>query len=203
MRRLFARRMPLWLTWGLFALPGLGIAVQLALSDSPKVFAELVHPTGEFAARFLIVAMMATPLALLLRGWRGPAWLKRNRRYLGVAAFGYAALHTLFYLLDKGSLPAVLAEVPRLYIWTGWAAFAIFLPLAATSADWAVRAMGRWWKWLQRWTYAAAVLTLLHWAALHDWGSPVAAIVHFAPLAALEGYRVWYWYLRPRPPQAA
>ena len=46
---------------------------------------------------------------------------------------------------------------------------------------------------------AAAVLTLLHWAALHDWGHPMGAIVHFAPLAALEAYRLWYWYLRPRP----
>lgn len=194
MRRVFP-----YLTWAIFALPALGMAVQIATSDSARLYHQLVHPTGEFAARFLIVAMMATPLAMLLRGWRGPAWLKRNRRYLGIAAFGYAALHTLFYLVDKGSVAVVLAEVPRAYIWTGWLAFAIFLPLAATSADWAVRAMGPWWKWLQRWTYAAAVLTLLHWAALHDWGNPWAALVHFAPLAGLEAYRLWYWYLRPRP----
>ncbi len=38
-------------------------------------------------------------------------------RYLGVAAFGYALLHTLFYLNDKAGLDPVLSELPRLYIW--------------------------------------------------------------------------------------
>ncbi|WP_439124048.1 sulfite oxidase heme-binding subunit YedZ [Marivita sp.] len=162
------------------------------------MFHILVHPTGEFSARFLIVAMMATPLSLLLRGWRGPQWLKKNRRYLGVAAFGYALLHTVFYLIDKASFSTAINELPRLYIWTGWLAFLIFVPLAVTSTDFFVRKMGTWWKWLQRWTYAAAVLTLVHWASLHEWGSWVPASIHFGPLIALEAYRIWYWYLRPR-----
>ena len=160
------------------------------------------HPSGETSARLLIVLMMATPLAMLLKGWRGPQWLKRNRRYLGVASFGYALLHTIFYLLDKASLTTVVDELPRLYIWTGWIAFIIFVPLALTSMDYFVRKMGTWWKWLQRWTYAAAVLTLVHWAALNDWDGAAPALVHFGPLIALEAYRVWYWYLRPRPVMA-
>ena len=92
-----------------------------------------------------------------------------------------------------------MADLPKFYIWTGWIAFLIFVPLAITSSDYFVRKMGRTWKTLQRWTYAAAVLTLLHWAALHDWGGLAPALVHFVPLGLLEGYRVWYWYLRPRP----
>ena len=167
-------------------------------ADDPEIFKELLHPTGEFSARFMIIAMLASPLMLVFKGWRGPLWLKRNRRCFGVAAFGYAALHTLFYLVDAQSLARVLAEVPRLYIWTGWLAFAIFVPLAATSMDYFVRAMGPKWKRLQRWTYAAAVLTLIHWAAVHNWGGIGPALVHFGPLAVLEAYRVWYWTLRPR-----
>lgn len=96
----------------------------------------------------------------------------------------------------------MLSELPRFYIWTGWLAFAIFVPLAVTSMDFAQRMMGPWWKWLQRWTYAAAVLTLLHWAGLHEFRNPLGAILHFAPLAALEAYRVWYWHLRPPRRQA-
>ena len=61
-----------------------------------------------------------------------------------------------------------------------------------------MRKLGRRWKPLQRWTYAAALLTLVHWAALHDWGHPAAALVHFAPLVGLSAYRIWYRYLRPR-----
>ncbi|MDA9274561.1 ferric reductase-like transmembrane domain-containing protein [bacterium] len=184
--------------WFLFALPG-GLMLGTALtSDDPRIFHELVHPSGEFSARFLIVAMMATPLAMLLRGWRGPIWLKKNRRYLGVASFGYAALHTLFYVIDKGSMAGVINEVSRFYIWTGWIAFVIFVPLAVTSTDYFVRIMGPWWKTLQRWTYGAAILTLLHWAALHNWEHSTSAIVHFLPLTLLEAYRVWYWYIKPK-----
>jgi sulfoxide reductase heme-binding subunit YedZ len=189
---------PYWV-WLVLALPGLGMAVDLATSDSDRIYHILVHPTGEWAARMMIIALMATPLMMLLRGWRGPRWLVRNRRYLGVAAFGYAVAHTLFYLTDTASLDRVLAEASEFDIATGWLAFLVFLPLAATSMDYAVRRMGTWWKPLQRWTYAAAVLTLLHWASLHDWRSPEAALVHFAPLAGLSLWRLWWTFLRPRP----
>jgi len=198
MKTLLNRLSPYWI-WLLFAAPGLMMINNALTSENARIFHILVHPTGEFAARFLIVAMMVTPLTMLLKGWRGPLWLKKNRRYLGVAAFGYAALHTVFYIIDKSTVARMVEELPRFYIWTGWVAFAIFIPLAVTSFDYFVRKMGPRWKTLQRWTYPAAILTLLHWAALHNWNSPAAAIVHFAPLAALEAYRVWYWYLRPRP----
>ena len=182
--------------WCLLALPAFGMATALAGSNDPKVFQELLHPTGEFSARFMIIAMLASPLALLFKGKAVPKWLIRNRRYFGVAAFAYAALHTAFYLIDAATLNKVLGELPKLYIWTGWVAFAIFIPLAVTSTDYIMRLMGKRWKQLQRWTYVAAVLTLLHWAALHDWGGIGPALVHFVPLGLLEAYRIWYWTLR-------
>ena len=85
---------PYWL-WLLLALPALGMSIEAMTSTNPRVFHILVHPSGEFSARFLIITMMASPLILLLRGWRGPQWLKKNRRYFGVASFGYALLHTI------------------------------------------------------------------------------------------------------------
>ena len=80
--------------------------------------------------------------------------------------------------------------------------FLIFIPLAITSTDGWVRKLGTKWKTLQRFVYAAAVLTLLHWAALHDWGGVAPAMVHFAPLALLEIYRVWHVSRRKRGLQA-
>ncbi len=88
------------------------MASALSGPSDPKVFHQLLHPSGEFAARFLIIAMLASPLVLLLRGWRGPLWLKKNRRYFGVAAFGYSVLHTVFYLIDEGSIARVAADLP-------------------------------------------------------------------------------------------
>lgn len=190
------RKFSPYVLWAILSLPGLGLLVGLLISGDPNKYEDMLHPTGEFAARFLIIAMMATPLSLLLKGWRGPRWLKKNRRYFGVAAFSYAFAHTVLYLLDSRTLTRVIDEFGRLDIWTGWVAMFIFVPLAFTSSDYFVRALGANWKKLQRWTYAAAVLTLIHWAALHNWGGVGPAVIHFGPLAALQLYRVWYWRKR-------
>ena len=185
-------------TWAALSLAPLFWTWTALTSTNPRILHILVHPTGEWAARLLIVTLMITPLGLIFGGAGWVRWLRRQRRALGVATFGYALLHALFYLLDKGSAATVLSELSRLYIWTGWIAFAIFVPLAVTSSDAFVRRMGRSWKTLQRAVYAAAVLTLVHWAALHDWASPEAALVHFGPLIALEIYRIGDWLRRRR-----
>lgn len=190
--------------WFLLSIPAaLMIAGVIFAGGRLPEDSEILHISGELSAWTLIAAMLASPLSLVLRGWRGPRWMVKNRRYFGVAAFGYAALHTWFYLLDRGTFDAVAGEALQFDIWTGWIAFLIFVPLAATSMDFAVRKLGRRWKALQRATYVAAVLTALHWASLHDWGGVGPALVFFGPLAVLQVYRLWFWYLRPRERAAA
>ncbi|MCB2010823.1 MAG: ferric reductase-like transmembrane domain-containing protein [Geminicoccaceae bacterium] len=174
--------------WLLLALPSIGMITD-GITGAAS-FHRLVHPTGEFAARFTIIAMAITPLMLLLGRQRWLLWLMARRRHLGVAAFGYAALHTLYYLLDKASLDIIMAELARAGIWTGWFAFLIFVPLAITSNDTSMRRMRKLWKSLQRWVYPAAVLTLVHWLLVSR--GIGGAVVHFAPLAALEAYRIWH-----------
>ncbi len=195
--RLSTQLAPYWL-WAILALPAMGM-ISPFFNEETRALRGVIHGSGEFAARFMIISMMATPLLMLTKGSRFARWLKANRRYFGVAAFGYAAVHTLAYVLAEGSADRVLAEATQFDMLTGWLAFFIFIPLAATSMDYAVRRLGTWWKPIQRWTYGAAVLTLLHWASLHNWGSWPPAAVHFAPLAALTLYRLWWLYLRPRP----
>lgn len=175
--------------WALLSLPAIPMVTGLTSGD-PKALHDLLHPTGEFAARFMIIAMMITPLMMLFKGARWPRWLMKRRRYLGVAAFCYAALHTALYLIDEGAIAFTSGEISKFYIWTGWLAFLIFVPLAVTSTDGWIRKLGPTWKTLQRFVYGAAVLTLLHWASLHDWGGIGAALVHFGPLALLEAYRI-------------
>jgi sulfoxide reductase heme-binding subunit YedZ len=183
--------------WALLSLPTIPMTLGLT-SGTPDAVKTLLHPTGEFAARFMIIAMMITPLMMLFRDASWPRWLMKRRRYLGVAAFFYALAHTVLYLIDEGAIAFTGGEVSKLYIWTGWIAFLIFVPLAVTSTDAWVRRLGRSWKKLQQFVYAAAILTLIHWAALHDWGGVGAALVHFAPLVALEVYRLWSTQQRRR-----
>lgn len=188
--------------WALLALPSIPMIGALVSGqpgpDGKPVVEMLLHPTGEFSARFLIIAMILTPMRMMFPGaafWR---WMMKRRRYFGVAAFVYAAFHTVLYIIDMGTIRAILGEALALGIWTGWLAFFIFVPLAATSNDWSVRKMGPAWKKLQRWVYPAAVLTLLHWIFVHNNIGP--ALVHFLPLAALETYRIWRTVYRKRQP---
>ena len=144
---------------------------------------DMLHPTGEFSARLMIVAMMLGPLAALLgpRPWL--KWLLARRRALGVGAFGYAVLHTIFYLIDMGNLDDILAEWTAPGIWTAWAAMLLFVPIALTSNDAAMRSLKANWKSVQRLVYAAALLTILHWFWVDN--DYRAAIIHFAPLILL------------------
>ena len=86
-----------------------------------------------------------------------------------------------------------VGRTAKLYIWTGWIAFAIFIPLAVTSMDYFMRLMGKRWKQLQRWTYGAAVLTLVHGGLAGEASGLRWFILLFG---LLEAYRVWYWTLR-------
>jgi methionine sulfoxide reductase heme-binding subunit len=144
---------------------------------------DMLHPTGEMSARLMIIAMMLSPLVSLFgpRPWLN--WLVARRRALGVAAFCYAVLHLIFYLIDMGNLGDILAEWLAPGIWTGWAAFILMLPVAMTSNDASMRALKAGWKRLQRLVYLAALLTLLHWIWVHN--SFAAALVHFMPLGLL------------------
>lgn len=185
--------------WAILALPAVPMLLALfnGASDPegrpPTEF--LLHPTGEFAARFMIIAMALTPLRMLFPTSKIVRWLMARRRAFGVAAFGFAALHTVLYVADMGTVQAMLAELSALGIWTGWLAMLIFLPLGLTSNNAAMRWLGQHWKTLQRFVYVAAVATLVHWLFVHN--NVGAALVHFLPLAALEFYRLWRGVVRP------
>jgi sulfoxide reductase heme-binding subunit YedZ len=134
------------------------------------------------------MALMLTPLSKLLpaQGW--VQWLLRRRRAFGVAAFGYALLHLLFYVLEMQTLRDMLAEIGALGIWTGWVALLLMAPLALTSNDASMRALQAGWKRLQRLAYPAALLTLAHWIFVHD--NIAAALINFAPLGLLQAWRI-------------
>jgi sulfoxide reductase heme-binding subunit YedZ len=63
---MLARLSPYWL-WLLLALPAFGMASALASSTDPRIFHELLHPTGEISARFMIIAMLASSLVLFFK----------------------------------------------------------------------------------------------------------------------------------------
>ncbi len=176
-----------FLVWLFLALPLAAALVRYAL-DPDAWPGDLLHPTGEWSARFIILALMVTPLRQLWPQARAVRFLARHRRALGVAAFLYALAHTAAYVADMGNLADMLAELGAPAIWTGWAALLILVPLGLTSNDAAMRALRSGWKRLQRLAYPAAILTLVHWALVHD--GLAAALLHFVPLVLLQAVRV-------------
>ena len=185
-KRLFGSRPALW---ALLALPG---ALIVADYISGEDYAgDYLHSTGEWSARLIILALMLTPLSMLLPRQRWVRWLVSRRRAFGVAAFGYALLHLVLYFIDMKTMRSIVAEIWALGIWTGWAAFLLLLPLALTSNQLSMRLLKTGWKRLQRLAYPAALLTLAHWMFVHD--AVVPALINFAPLAALEAWRITRW----------
>jgi sulfoxide reductase heme-binding subunit YedZ len=171
--------------WALLCLPALLMMRPYVFGD--VIAMDMLHPTGEWSARFMIAAMVLSPLLSLIgpRPWL--SWLIQRRRALGVAAFGYAILHLIFYIIDMGNLDDILAEFWALGIWTGWAAISLFVPLGLTSNDASMRALKAGWKRLQRLVYPAAVLVLVHWIFIHN--NLGSALLHFIPLVLLVAAR--------------
>ncbi|MFK7932572.1 MAG: sulfite oxidase heme-binding subunit YedZ [Saprospiraceae bacterium] len=180
-----------YILWLLLAIPG--IMVSKNYLTATLDYGMIMHITGEFAGRFLAISLIATPLALMFPKGRVTKWLIRNRRFFGVAAFAYTLLHTIFYVLEY-PISQLLNEFIDIAILTGWIAFFVFIPLAITSTDAAIKRMGPAWKKLQRWVYLAAVMAFVHWALLglqRDHASMGGALFHFAPVMLLQVYRVW------------
>ncbi|MFK7980345.1 MAG: sulfite oxidase heme-binding subunit YedZ [Saprospiraceae bacterium] len=180
-----------YMLWILLAVPAVMTTINYVKAKLD--YNMIMHITGEFSGRFLVISLIATPLALMFPKGRVAKWLVRNRRFFGVAAFAYTLLHTIFYVL-KYPFGQLVDEFSELAILTGWIAFLIFIPLAMTSTDAAVKRMGPAWKKLQRWVYLAAVMAFAHWALLGLQGEHASmggALFHFAPVMILQVYRVW------------
>ena len=176
------------LFWILLALPAAMLVSGFWHRPVGVEADRFLHPSGEFSARLLIFALVLTPLSRLVPHSGIVRWLLRHRRSIGVAAFGYAALHLFFYSLDKAAPCEVVSELRDPAIWTGWLAFLCMLVPATVSNDRAMRALKAGWKRIQRLAYPAAILTLIHWAFIAE--SLTDALVNFAPLILLQLIRL-------------
>lgn len=130
-------------------------------------YAEIMYESGLLATQLLLLALAITPLMRLSRNWPPIQsilrWLQKRRRYIGVASFGYASLHTLFYIRELGSAELIWLELEEISLATGWLAIIVMAALAVTSNNWSVRKLGKGWKKLQMGAYFAVALTALHW----------------------------------------
>ncbi|HYF17054.1 MAG TPA: protein-methionine-sulfoxide reductase heme-binding subunit MsrQ [Ramlibacter sp.] len=152
----------------------------------------LIRSTGDWTLRFLCLTLAVTPLRTIAAQ---PA-LARFRRMLGLFTYFYAVLHLLGYAwFDMGFDVADIAKdiAKRPFILVGFAALVLMTPLAATSFNRAIRALGaQRWQALHRAVYAVAVLGILHFFWMRAAKNNFAEVaVYAAILAVLLGWRLW------------
>ena len=160
----------------------------------PNPAEALSRQTGDWTLRGLCLVLAITPLRVMLQA---PSLL-RLRRTVGVATFVYACVHLLCYAwFDQGfDLTDIWRDIlKRPFIWLGFSAWVLMLPLAATSFNTAIRWLGgRRWQALHRLVYAAALLSVLHFFWMRTGKNDFAEVwVYAAIIGVLMAWRVWWW----------
>lgn len=170
-------------------IPFVALVSKVVQNDlGPDPAKELALLTGEWAIRFLLLALAMTPLRQL----SGRVEFAQRRRMIGLFALFYASVHFLVWVVFLLGLQwgAILEEVvERPYITVGFSSFVILVALGVTSPRAMVRRLGKNWRRLHRLVYVAGVLAVVHlvWIVRTDLSQ---ALVYGAILAALLGWRV-------------
>ncbi len=125
-----------------------------------------IRTTGLLGLSCLVLSLAITPLRRLT-GWQTLIAIRRN---FGVAGFCYISAHfIIFYWWDRdGSVSSTVHEIlTREYLWFGFGALVLMIPLAVTSTDAMVAWLGaKRWKQLHRLTYAIVLAGCVHYYLL-------------------------------------
>ena len=151
----------------------------------------LIRATGDWTLRFLCIVLAVTPL----RTMAGLPALARFRRMLGLFVYFYVVSHLLSYSwFDMGFDVADIVKdiIKRPFILVGFSAFLLLTPLAATSFNAAIKAMGaKRWQLLHKLVYVIAGLGLLHFFWMRAGKNDFAEVfVYAAIIAVLLGWRI-------------
>jgi sulfoxide reductase heme-binding subunit YedZ len=151
----------------------------------------LERSTGDWTLRMLCVVLAVTPVRTVL----GLPTLVRFRRMAGLFVYFYAVLHLLAYgWFDMGfELEDIAKDIfKRPFILVGFTAVVLLTPLALTSFNRAMRALGgRRWQVLHRLVYPVAVLAVLHFFWMRAGKNNFAEVsVYALILGSLLGWRL-------------
>ena len=140
----------------------------------PEPVKEITHFTGEWTLLFIIFTLSMSPLKKVTKL---NIWIS-FRRMLGLFLFFYATLHMLTYVvidyrLDLQSISKDI--ITKKFIFVGFAAWVLLLPLALTSSKRALIYLKDKWKKLHRLIYIIAILGLVHfiWLVKKDLTEPL------------------------------
>ncbi len=131
----------------------------------PEPVKEITHFTGEWTLIFICLTLAMTPLKILTNS---PIWIK-FRKMLGLFVFFYATLHMLIYVVIDYRLDfqSILKDImTKKFIFIGFSAWVLLLPLSLTSSKKAIYLLKDKWKKIHKLIYVIAILSIIHFAWL-------------------------------------
>ena len=171
-------------------MPFIWLLLKIFQNDlGPDPAQALSIETGEWTLRFLLLTLAITPFRQIFR----MVEIARLRRMIGLFAFFYASIHFLSwmaFILAFRWLAIAEELVERPYITVGFLAYVILFLLGVTSTNSMVRRLGKNWKRLHKFVYAASILAIVHllWILRTD---VTEAVIYGVLLAILMGYRIF------------
>ena len=159
----------------LSTIPFLVITYKIFFNKlGPEPVKEITHFTGEWALIFICLTLSMRPL----KKFTNLNYWVKVRRMLGLFVFFYTSLHLLTYVgIDHrfNWQPILNDVVKKKYIFVGFAAWVLLIPLTITSSQKMMLLLKEKWKKLHRLIYVIAILGSLHFIWL-------SKTIYFKPL---------------------
>ena len=139
------------------------ISYQIIFNQlGPEPVDRIINHFGEWTLIFILLTLSMTPLKKITKSVE---WIK-FRRMLGLFTFFYASIHMLSYVgLDYrfDFEPLINDVLKKKFIFIGFSAWLLLIPLAVTSSEKMVRMLKQNWKKIHRLIYIIGIFGVLHY----------------------------------------
>ena len=154
------------------------IAYQISYDKlGPEPVDRIINHFGEWTLIFIFLTLSMSPLKKITNSLE---WIK-FRRMLGLFTFFYASIHMLSYVgLDYrfDFEPLIDDVLKKKFVFIGFSAWLLMVPLAITSSDKMVKLLKQNWKKLHKLIYIISIFGVLHFIWL-------SKTIYFKPLIFL------------------
>jgi methionine sulfoxide reductase heme-binding subunit len=140
----------------------------------PEPIKDITHHTGKWTLYFIVMTLSITPLKKITKL---NIWIN-YRRMFGLFIFFYASVHLMTYVgLDYRFDLASIGDdiIKKKYIFIGFLAWLLLIPLAATSNLRMMKILKEKWKKLHRLIYLISLFGVIHylWLVKRDLTEPL------------------------------
>ena len=140
----------------------------------PEPIKDITHHTGKWTLYFIVITLAMTPLKKITKL---NIWIN-YRRMFGLFIFLYASLHLMTYVgLDYRFDLASIGDdiIKKKYIFIGFTAWLLLIPLAVTSNNRMMKILKYRWKKLHRLIYLISLFGVIHylWLVKRDLTEPL------------------------------